>query len=142
MIKLFAALLLGCAAAVAEAANADPQAERAAREFLKAVNQQALVMGTLQEVQRSVPANASAKQIADRNSMIQKMMADPAFMEQLVAQTVPIYTQRFTTAELKELTAFYKSAVGKRFVALAPDAHKAVLTVNRKVIGEYLARQR
>ena len=138
--KITAVLALSLAAALAQAAGADPAADRAARELLAAMNQRATIITALQGIERGLIADKSSKPKADVAAVVRKLMVDPVFMEQLVVETIPIYTQRFTTAELKELAAFYRSPLGQRFIASAPEVHAAVLQVNRTVMARYLKR--
>jgi hypothetical protein len=50
----------------------------------------------------------------------------------LLAQVVPVYHEHFTHAEIKQLLAFYSSAVGKKLVSQSNDVARGSIQVSQQ----------
>jgi len=51
---------------------------------------------------------------------VRGMFADPALIDQMVADMEPLYAQAYTRTEMRQLTAFYRSPLGRKMLAAMP----------------------
>jgi hypothetical protein len=139
-----AALLLFAGSAAADeaplpppaAVTAKPSAEQlaAARDLLVATHVKELlgtVVNTLippmvAAVRRQNP-NVSDDAINALTAALQDEMS--ADSDQLMDLYATIYAEHFTTDELQQLAAFYRSPVGQKYVATVPSMFKEIMPV-------------
>ena len=56
----------------------------------------------------------------------------------LKPQLVAIYTEAFTEAELREITAFYKTPAGQKAVTVMPELMQKGMTMGQKAVQDHL----
>jgi len=89
------------------------------------------VTGTQAALQSSILAGAAKIPPEERQRFERYMQAD-----EILAQLVPVYGKRFTTDELKELLAFYRSPVGNKMKTEMPQIMKESIQVMVKYFGD------
>jgi uncharacterized protein len=116
--------LLVVPAAAQKSPAADPERVSAAKDMFKAMGQDAqfeavintMMRGMAQQLKQQRPA--AATQIDEAATlMIGKFLARKGEMVDL---TAALYAEKFTAAELREVTAFYISPIGKKMVSEQP----------------------
>ena len=124
---LIAAVLLAGAAERARAADAPtPEALQAANELFTVVSGDMLGQLTAQVTNAFWPAveqRAREQKIDDATIAELRKEFDRielAFVTDSLKQAPPIYARHFTIAELKELTAFYRTAIGAKSIREMP----------------------
>jgi len=128
---LFAALLLFSLQASADALTPAKRADiRQLLEVTGASNlAQQFVAATSQNLFRSL--KESRPDVPDRAFEVMNRELTALFAEKLQApdglldRTIPVYDKYFTHAEIRELLAFYQTAIGRKTIAVLP-----------KVVGE------
>lgn len=141
------------------AAPVSPAATSAARDVLEAMNYRSTMKAMMAQVQQSMPAmmlqgataaiesnpkmNAEQKAAAlkDAREEIPRAAAsfgatfnDPALMEELAAEMIPLYARHYTVPELKQIAAFYRSPVGVKMMATMPQLMNESMAVSQKVM--------
>lgn len=54
------------------------------------------------------------------SKLFTEALTDPALIDELVDDSIPIYARNFSVAELNELTAFYRTPIGAKLLAVSP----------------------
>lgn len=122
----FAVLLLVCAAQVkAEETAKAPDAETlaAAREMIEVTGVSKQIDGMIASVSKGIAASG-----ADKNAAGKEMSSEfEAFMKKFASYKTDmlndfalLYAQSFTAAEMKEVSNFYRSGTGAKFIASMP----------------------
>ena len=106
--------------------KASPEQLAAARELLDAIGAKEMItktfemLGPLEAEQiRKRNPNVSEKALTVFSAAMQQELA--ASNGQLVDICAELYAEHFTTDELHKITAFYRSDVGRKFTATAPQ---------------------
>jgi hypothetical protein len=71
---------------------------------------------------------------------VSKVFNDPALIEEMINEMVPLYANNYTTAEIKQLTAFYQTPVGRKMMTLAPKLSAEGMAVAQRVVTPRLGR--
>jgi len=61
-------------------------------------------------------------------------MSDPALIEEMMGETAALYARHFSAAEIEQITAFYKTAVGAKMLASTPQIMNESMAVSQKVL--------
>ena len=147
-------------AAPAPAAAIDPAALAASQDLFEAMNHRAIMIGMLQQMSqgmaRSIRAGAEAginnnpklsaeqkkqalaKMEAELPPFItaaQGLMNDPVMVDEILAETVPIYARTFSVDELKQMAAFYRTPVGAKMLASMPQLMAQGMQVGQQVVS-------
>ena len=115
---------LGCALPAAAQQHPTPSAIATAKELLQSKGATAifepLVPGVIESIKNSlIPANPGL--FKDLNDVANKLRTELApRRDEIIDEIARLYAQRFTEAEMKQVVAFYKSPVGKKFVTEEP----------------------
>lgn len=134
------------------APDADRQA--AAKDLMAAMNVQEQFNKTLASVQNLLAQQMKAQPGGDKATALIGKIFDPesadvkAYLTDAEAALVTFYAERFSTEELKEITAFQRSAAGKKLQANIPDMVQALgpplakfqESVKRKLVDELSAK--
>ena len=128
------ALSLACGTTLLRADAPDEAKRReAAEELLKARHTEDIVNGTVNRMGEMTDriSDQAAKQAGppvDQKEFAQKLRTEARDMikkdfnwEALRPEFVQAYSQAFTEKELKELTAFYETPLGKKLIATEPE---------------------
>jgi len=147
-------------AAPAPAAAIDPATLAASQELFEAMNHRAMMIGMMQQMSQGIAQsmragaeaginnspklNAEQKKQALANmekdlpravSAMQGVMNDPALIDEILAETVPIYARTFSADELKQMTAFYRTPVGAKMLAATPQLMAQGMQVGQQVVA-------
>ena len=141
------------------AAPADPDSAAAVKELLVAMRYRDTMQQMSDQMMKNMPAimlqgataaikNNKTATDAQKNEAITKMtreipqaaaamtalFKDPALMDDLAAEVGPLYARHFTTAEIRQMTAFYKTPVGTKMMALMPQIAGESMQISQKVM--------
>ena len=83
----------------------------------------------LAKVEQVLPSAAQA---------ITRMFTDPAIIDEMMAEIGPLYARNYTTAELKELTAFYRTPLGRKMLALSPRLSAESMAIGQRIVAPRL----
>lgn len=147
------------AAAPHGAAAADPQTTAAVKAMLEAMEMRKVMAMSFSDMERALPTmlrsqavsliqsdtsmNAQQKGEAvariDRalpaaSKTVARIFKDPSLIDDMVAEMVPLYAKTFTTAEIKELTAFYRTPLGRKMMANMPRLSAESMAISHKVV--------
>ncbi|OON63877.1 hypothetical protein B0920_11185 [Massilia sp. KIM] len=67
-----------------------------------------------------------------------RLFRDPSLLDEMVNEMVPLYANHFTTAEIKELTAFYRSPLGRKMLANMPKLSAESMALGQRVVAPRL----
>lgn len=132
------------AAEPAKSATIDPDKETAIRKLLEVSGTEHLMRdmmsGTTNRIRplltSSLPAGAYREKLAE---LFVKKFESKMDLGQLLTQLLPVYDQYFTTAEIEQLTQFYGTPLGKKYLAMAPQLLAPAQQIG-KTWGEQLGR--
>ena len=159
------AFALAAAPAAPAAAGVDPQATVAVKAMLDAMEVRKAMAATFVEMQKAMPGiirqqavglvqadpSFSPEQKKDAVAKIEKMVpgvaqavgkifSDPALMDEMVAEIVPLYARHFTTAEIKQLTAFYATPLGRKMMATMPKLSAESMVISQRIVTPRLGK--
>ena len=69
-------------------------------------------------------------------------MKEEMSWEKMEPHIVDVYVKVYTEEELRELSAFYASPIGQKFVAKMPELMEASLQMTQEMMGNFLPRMR
>ena len=149
------------AAAAAAPAALDPAALKAARELFDSMNYRQSMQEMMRQMSQSAMqsmrpmmeaatsqdkrlSEAQRKQMLDKidakmpqlNQMMMESMGDPALVDELLAQAIPIYARNFTVDELHQLAAFYATPVGKKMMAVMPKLASESMASSQQLMAQ------
>jgi hypothetical protein len=141
------------------APGADPQATVAVKAMFDAMEMRKNMNAMYAQMQQSIPAmmrqqlggmiqadpklNAQQKQEAmakleqslpRMSQSIGKIFNDPTLIDAMIDEMVPLYANNYTVAEIKELTVFYRSPVGRKMMTLSPKLAAEGMAVGQRVM--------
>ncbi|WLI90168.1 DUF2059 domain-containing protein [Massilia sp. R2A-15] len=142
-----------------KAAPVDPATAAAARELLESMNYRATMKAMMTQMQQNMPAvmlqgataaiegnpkltaEQKAAEIKKAREEIPKASAsfgatfsDPALMDELANEMVPLYARHYTVDELHQMAAFYRSPVGVKMMATMPEVMGESMVISQKVM--------
>ncbi len=148
-------------AAAAAPAALDPAALKAARELFDSMNYRQSMQEMMRQMSQSAMqsmrpmmeaatsqdkrlSEAQRKQMLDKidakmpqlNQMMMESMGDPALVDELLAQAIPIYARNFTVDELHQLAAFYATPVGKKMMAVMPKLASESMASSQQLMAQ------
>ncbi len=123
-LVLAAAVIVFSGAALAETKEPSPAAAKIAREILDLKGTAALfvpvIPGVIERVRGMfLQTNPALRKDLDAVAAVLRKDAFPR-AEEMMKDLTWLYASSFTEAELKEIAAFYRSAVGKKVIDLEP----------------------
>jgi hypothetical protein len=59
---------------------------------------------------------------------------DPALIDEMIDEMVPLYANNFTTAEINELAAFYRTPIGRKMMASVPKIAAESMAISQRVV--------
>jgi len=154
-------ILVGAAPAYAQSAPVpDPAALAAAKDLFEAMNYRTLMAGTMRQMGQGIGASmragaeasiknnpkindeqkkqALAKMEAELPATInalQELMNDQTLIDEILAETVPLYARTYTAAELKQIAAFYRTPVGAKMLATTPKLMGEGMQIGQQVFA-------
>jgi hypothetical protein len=150
-------------APVATAAATSPQANAAVKELLDAMDVRKMMTASFAEMEKALPqmmraqltsvinadpgADAEKKKAAlakveqvlpVASQAINRMFKDPALIDDMLVEIAPLYARNYTVAELKELTAFYRTPLGRKMLALSPRLSAESMAIGQRIVAPRL----
>ena len=144
-------------------APADPAATVAVQQMFDAMNYRQLMSGVMQQMARNMPAmmRAAAEGSVNNNprltdqqkadalakiearlpgavKSVQSFLSDPAIIDEILAETVPLYARAFSADEIHQITAFYRTPVGAKLLATTPQLMSEGMQLGQKVVSRRL----
>ena len=80
------------------------------------------------------------EQLPGLSKSIVAIFNDPTMIDDMVAEMVPLYANNYTLAEIKELTAFYESPVGRKMMTLTPKLAAEGMAIGQRVMAPRLGK--
>lgn len=112
-------------AAAPAAGASDPERVAAARELMEVTGVTKQLDGMIAAVSKGFAKGAKAdeteegkKLSAEFDAMMQKFLG---YKEEMLTDFAALYADTFTAAEMKEVSAFYRSGTGAKFIATMPE---------------------
>lgn len=146
------------AAATATAA-VDPQTTAAVKQMLDAMEVRKMLVASFAEMQKTLPqmmraqvtamvnADTSLDAARKQEAMVKvekvlpgaaeavaKVFRDPALIDEMMAEMVPLYANNYTTAEIKQLTDFYATPLGRKMLALTPRLSSESMAIGQRLV--------
>jgi len=150
-------------APVAAAAAASPQANAAVKDLLEAMDVRKMMAASFAEMEKALPQMMRAQMTAVINAdpgadaekkkaalakveqvlpvasqAINRMFKDPALIDEMMVEIAPLYARNYTVAELKELTAFYRTPLGRKMMALSPRLSAESMAIGQRIVAPRL----
>lgn len=147
------------ASAAPASAPVDPAALAASRELFEAMNQRVLLTVMMQQMSQGIgqsmrggaeaAINANPNTSAEQKkqalakmeaelpgvvSAMQGVLNDPAMIDDILAETVPLYARTFSADEIKQMTAFYRTPVGAKMLATMPQLMQQGMQIGQQVV--------
>jgi hypothetical protein len=113
-----------------EAQRADPARTAAARELVEATGGIAMaekaidemLTGIVNSMRQTNPVSAAEFERMMRTVLSPSSPKVRAYLQEIMDVTVTLYAEKFTVEEMRQLSAFHRSAVGKKFQSVMPEA--------------------
>jgi hypothetical protein len=147
------------APALAQGAPAgDPAALAAAQDLFDAMNYRTLMVGTMRQMGQGIGASMRAgaeaaiknsskmsdaqkkealakmeTELPPRVAALQDVMNDPTVIDEILAETVPLYARNYSADELKQIAAFYRTPVGAKMLATTPKLMGEGMQIGQQV---------
>jgi hypothetical protein len=166
-LSLAAAFVGAPSFAVAQTAPApaavSPQANAAVKELLDAMDVRKMMTASFAEMEKALPQMMRAQMTAVINGdptadaekkkaglakmeqmlpsaaqAINRLFKDPAIIDEMMAEIAPLYVKNYTVAELKELTVFYRTPLGRKMLALSPRLGAESMAIGQRVVAPRL----
>lgn len=87
--------------------------------------------GAIAKAEQMLPGAAQA---------IGKIFNDPTLIDEMISEMVPLYTNNYTVEEIKQLTAFYKSPVGRKMMTLTPRLAAEGMAIGQRIMNPRLGK--
>ena len=165
LVLTVAATFAGLPSLTMAAPATDPQTATAVKAVLDAMEVRKTMTASLAGMEKQLPAmmrsqmetrikgdramSAEKKQEAlakvDRTLPIvmqgvHRLFGDPALVDEMVAELVPLYARHYTVAELQELAAFYRTPLGRKVMATAPTLTSESMAAGQRVVTHRLGK--
>ena len=139
---------------------ADPATVAATRQMLEAMKVRDLMVQSMEQVMQSIPAQMKSmvramiqndpklddeqkqQALAKFEQALPKLMEavqitlnDPGLVDEMIAEMVPLYARTYTTAEIRQLAAFYKSPLGQKMLAATPKLMAESMDISNRVMA-------
>lgn len=141
------------------AAPIDPATAAAVKELLVSMNYRELMKNSFAQLEKNMPAimlqaataniNGNAKlNDAEKKAALDKAtkeipgvaavfgetLRDPKLMDELFAETAPLYARHFTAAEIGQMSTFYKTPVGKKMLSTMPQIMTESMQISQRIM--------
>jgi hypothetical protein len=150
------------AAPAAPSAQGSEQERAAVKELLAAMDVRKMMLASFTEMEKALPqmmraqmtavinadpaasdekkkeAMAKVEQVLPGAEAINRMFRDPALLDDMMAEIGPLYARNYSVVELKELTAFYRTPLGQKMLALSPRLAAESMAAGQRVVAPRL----
>lgn len=105
-------------------------ARNEARQMVPAILQQALIEDkSMSDAQKQAAVPHLQKDVIPQlASQAGQVFADPSFKSEVVKAHYEAYAKFYTAKDIRDLTTFYKSPVGKKFIEVQPQVGNEILS--------------
>jgi hypothetical protein len=159
LVLSFAAAFAGLPACAFAGPAADPQTTAAVKAMLDAMETRKTMVATYAQMEAAMPTmmksqiasmiaadttlnpeqkrQAQAKLDRAMGGMLKAMSAifkDPALIDEMIDEMVPLYANNFTAAEINELAAFYRTPIGRKMMASVPKIAAESMAISQRVV--------
>lgn len=136
-VTVTAFMLVLAAAALAQENPRDPERMAAAKELIEVTGARKQIELMLDVMKQS--AGAGAREAAGDPAGAKAEQAFVAFTakfngyrDQMIEEFAALYAERFSAAELKEISAFYRSGTGAKFISAMPELMQQGAQIGQK----------
>ena len=166
LVALTAAAAFAALPSFAIAAPAtDPQTTAAVKSMLDAMDIRKGMVASFAEMEKTVPtmmrqqleamikadpsmsAEKKNQALANIDSVLpgvlqamNKVFRDPTLVDDMINEMVPLYVNNFTTAEINELAAFYRTPLGRKMMATMPRLAAESMAIGQRVVAPRLGK--
>lgn len=147
------------------AQDAAPSAQQAAavKELMDAMDVRKMMTASFTEMEKALPqmmraqvtavinADPSASDEKKKEALakveqvlpgaadaVNRMFRDPALVDEMMAEIGPLYARNYSVDELKQLSAFYRTPLGQKMLALSPRLAAESMAVGQKIVAPRL----
>ena len=132
---VLAACLFAIAAPVA-AQTVPTSHDQAARELIQVLDMEKQHESSFETMLAGVGGTNPA--MAEVHGLFMDFFKEFMSWKVLEPEFVRIYREAFSEADLRELTAFYKSPIGRKYSAAAPQLMKQSVAVSQKLMQQHM----
>jgi hypothetical protein len=79
----------------------------------------------LERAEKAVPGVITA---------VHNVLTDPALMEEIIAEMVPLYARTYTADEIRQLSAFYQAPLGQKMLRTLPQLSAESMKISNRVM--------
>jgi uncharacterized protein len=138
----------------------DPATLAATKQMMSAMKIREVMQASMQQMELGMPAQLRQMLAATINSdsqlnaqerkqalakvekalpkltaALHNTLSDPALLDEMIAEMVPLYARTYTSAELQQLAAFYQSPLGQKMLATMPKLMGESMQISNKVMA-------
>jgi len=153
------AMAQSAAPAAAAAAKVDPQTTAAVKQMFDAMEVRKMMVASFSEMEKALPQMMRAQAVAMINAdsamdaarkqealakvdqmlpgasaAVSKLFRDPTLLDEMMVEMVPLYANNYSTAEIKELTRFYTTPLGRKMLALTPRLSAESMALGQRIV--------
>jgi hypothetical protein len=139
--------------------SADPAVVAAAKEMMASMKMRDVLLASMREMDQQMSAQIaeslsemidddttlSAGKKAEMHKKLEKvlptvaaqthsMLTDPSLIDEILAESVPLYAEFFTLDEIRQLSAFYASPLGQKMLANTPTLMSRSLEIGNRIM--------
>lgn len=140
-------------------APADPAVIEATKQMMASMKIRDVMLTSMRQAQQQMPAQmksmASAMITGNANltneqkaealkridqvapklvANLQAVLTDPALIDEMLAEMVPLYAETYTLDEIHQLSAFYASPLGQKMLANMPSLMSRSMQISQRVM--------
>lgn len=136
-LSAIAFVLVLAAPATAQENPADPERVAAAMELIEVTGAKKQIELMLDMMKQGMGAGARESGRGEVDAQAEKDFAAfsakfKSYRDQMVEEFASLYAERFTAAELKEVSAFYRSGTGAKFISAMPELMQQGAQIGQK----------
>jgi len=149
--------------AFAQSAAPSEQERAAVKELMDAMDVRKMMTASFTEMEKALPQMMRAQVTAVINAdptasdekkkdalakveqvlpgaadAVNRMFRDPALIDEMMAEIGPLYARHYSVAELKQLSAFYRTPLGQKMLALSPRLAAESMAIGQKIVAPRL----
>lgn len=137
VILAFSAVLALSSPAWTQEAAKDPERVAAAMELIEVTGAKKQIELMLDMMKQGVGTGAresGSDAVAEKAEKEFAAFSEKfkGYRDQMVAEFAGLYSERFTAAELREITAFYRSGAGAKFITAMPELMQQGAQIGQK----------
>ena len=159
VLALAAAAAFAAPSLASAAPGADPQATAAVKAMFDAMDMHKTLSASYAEMQKTMPAmmrqqiagmiqadpQLNAEQKKEAMARMERLLPgvaeamvktfnDPTLIDEMIVEMAPLYTDNYTVDEIRQLTAFYKTPLGRKMMTLTPRLSAESMAVGQRIM--------